>query len=109
LNVPVDALKVDRSFTANLESSTAAVSMVRAAVAMARAMGLRVVVEGVEYPGQAEILRRLRCDEVQGYLYGKPEAEFAVMDRVLRQLPGGFPSKGIDLAGAVIPYLAGLC
>ena len=52
-NMPVDALKIDRSFTARLGSSENALSMVRALIAMGRALNLRIVVEGVENSAQA--------------------------------------------------------
>jgi EAL domain-containing protein (putative c-di-GMP-specific phosphodiesterase class I) len=84
-NMPVDALKIDRSFTAKLDSSPPALSMVRAIIAMARALGLRIVTEGVENSAQVEILRQLGCDEVQGYYYGRPEDASASLDRVLRE------------------------
>ena len=84
-SMPVDAIKVDRSFTAKLGSSQTALSMVRAIIAMARALGLRIVIEGVENSAQVEILRQLGCDEVQGYYYGRPEDAQASVDRVLHR------------------------
>ncbi|HWF10499.1 MAG TPA: EAL domain-containing protein [Bryobacteraceae bacterium] len=62
-------LKIDRSFTAKLGTSRRALSMVRAIIAMARALGLRVVTEDVEKPAQVEVLRELGCDDVQGYYF----------------------------------------
>ena len=82
-NMPVDALKVDRSFAAKLGSSQPALSMVRAMIAMARALGIRVVMEGVENSAQVEILRQLGCDEVQGYFYGRPEDAQASVERIV--------------------------
>ena len=85
-NMPVDALKVDRSFTGKLGSSQTALSMVRAMIAMARALGIRVVTEGVENSAQVEILRQLGCDEVQGYYFGRPEDGKASVERVFREM-----------------------
>jgi diguanylate cyclase (GGDEF)-like protein/PAS domain S-box-containing protein len=85
-NLPLDALKIDRSFTAKLGSSHTAMSMIRAIIAMARALGLRVVTEGVENASQAEILRRLGSDEVQGYYFGRPEDAAASVERVLAEM-----------------------
>jgi diguanylate cyclase (GGDEF)-like protein/PAS domain S-box-containing protein len=84
-NMPLDALKIDRSFTMKLGSSQTALSMVRAIIAMARALGLRIVTEGVENYAQIEILRQLGCDEIQGYYCGRPESAEASIARVLRQ------------------------
>jgi diguanylate cyclase (GGDEF)-like protein/PAS domain S-box-containing protein len=100
-SMPVDALKVDRSFTAKIASSPTAVSMVRAVIAMARALGLRVVTEGVENPDQVDILRHLGCDEVQGFLYGRPEDHQASMERVWREASTASPLAA--LASAVAP------
>ena len=84
-NMPLDALKIDRSFTMKLGSSQTALSMVRAIIAMARALGLRVVTEGVENSAQLEILRQLGCDDIQGYFCGRPESPEASVARVSGQ------------------------
>ncbi len=88
-SMPVDALKVDRTFTARLGSAgaenTTAETMVRAIIAMARALGLHIVTEGVETEAQAEILRQLGTDDAQGYLYGRPETPEAAAARVRRE------------------------
>lgn len=83
-NMPLDSIKIDRSFTAKLGSSQPALSMVRAIIAMARALGLRIISEGVENAAQAELLRRLGTDDVQGYYYGRPEDGPATVERVTR-------------------------
>ena len=80
----VDALKIDRSFVRELDRNPHSVSMVRAIIGMARAIGLRVVTEGVETEAQAEVLRSLGCDDVQGYLFGRPESLDAAFSRVMR-------------------------
>jgi len=84
-NMPLDSLKIDRSFTMRLGSSQTALSMVRAIIAMASALGLRIVTEGVENSAQVEILRLLGCDDIQGYFCGRPEGAEASIARVLRQ------------------------
>jgi PAS domain S-box-containing protein/diguanylate cyclase (GGDEF)-like protein len=77
--MPIDAVKLDRSFVSHITTDVATVSMVRSVLAMASALNLRVVTEGVETEEQFEILRELGCDEAQGYLLGRPEsAEFAL-------------------------------
>jgi diguanylate cyclase len=65
-------LKIDRSFVLDLESSNDARAVVDAVVKLAKALDIKVVAEGVETEGQAQVLRTLGCDELQGFLYAKP-------------------------------------
>lgn len=81
--MPIDAVKLDRSFVSDLTTDPATVSMVRSVLAMAEALNLRVVTEGVETEEQLEILRELGCDEAQGYLLGRPESAELALQRVL--------------------------
>ena len=70
---PIDGLKVDRSFVAGLgEDGDGDAAIVQAIVGMARALGMRVVAEGVETEGQLERLRALGCDLAQGFLLSRP-------------------------------------
>jgi PAS domain S-box-containing protein/diguanylate cyclase (GGDEF)-like protein len=85
--MPIDAVKLDRSFVSDLSKDSATVSMVQSVLAMARALKLRVVTEGVETQEQLSILRDLGCDEAQGYLLGRPESAEMAFKRVL-DLPG---------------------
>ena len=79
IRLPADILKIDQSFVAQLVHSPETVSMVTNIITMAHSLSLRVVAEGVETEGQADILRLLRCDELQGFLLGEPmqAGEFA--------------------------------
>ncbi|TNM70204.1 bifunctional diguanylate cyclase/phosphodiesterase [Streptomyces sp. NP160] len=70
----VDILKIDKSFTDDICSSDAEAPLVRAILAMAQALGLRVVAEGVETQVQAEWLLANGCHAVQGWYYGRPRA-----------------------------------
>ncbi|RTL47395.1 MAG: EAL domain-containing protein [Rhodocyclaceae bacterium] len=70
--LPIHRLKVDRSFVQDLESDEASRQIVTAIINMAHCLGMKVVAEGVETSGQAQILGGLDCDEVQGYLYSRP-------------------------------------
>ncbi|WP_051221329.1 putative bifunctional diguanylate cyclase/phosphodiesterase [Conexibacter woesei] len=70
--LPVDVVKVDRSFVADLVDSTQDRAVVEAVLTLARRMGLTVIAEGVETAGQDELLREMGCPMVQGYLYGRP-------------------------------------
>ena len=70
--LPVDVVKVDRSFVADLVRSTEDRAVVEAVLTLARRMGLTVIAEGVETADQDELLREMGCPVVQGYLYGRP-------------------------------------
>ncbi|MBK0869492.1 EAL domain-containing protein [Saccharopolyspora sp. HNM0986] len=70
--LPLDTLKIDRSFITDLGESDDVEAIVTSIVAMAHAVGLSVVAEGVETPRQLEILRDIGCDQGQGYYFGKP-------------------------------------
>ncbi len=69
---PLDVLKIDRSIASGVEDDPAAASIVEAVVTMGRRLGLRIVAEGVDSPGQAERIRELGCDEIQGFLISQP-------------------------------------
>ncbi|HEX5627997.1 MAG TPA: EAL domain-containing protein, partial [Usitatibacteraceae bacterium] len=70
--LPATALKIDRSFVANVPDDASSASIVEAIIAMARSLGLRVVAEGVETRAQLDFLRAHRCETFQGYLFSKP-------------------------------------
>lgn len=70
--LPVDILKIDRSFISGLPSDRASVTLVSSIVGLASAFNLMAVAEGVETPGQLEQLRRMRCNYTQGYLHSRP-------------------------------------
>ncbi len=72
LNIPVDVIKIDRSFVTQLHEMNDNRAVVQAIIQMARAMGKRVVAEGVETVDERDCLIRLGCREMQGYLYAKP-------------------------------------
>jgi diguanylate cyclase (GGDEF)-like protein len=68
----VDALKIDRTFVNDLPHDRGDAAIVTAVVALGHAMGLRVVAEGVETAEQVEVVKRLGCDEMQGFYFSKP-------------------------------------
>lgn len=70
--LPVDTLKVDKSFVQEIDIDRNGEAIVRAIVGLARTMGMSVVAEGVETVAQARFLAALECDVGQGYLWGKP-------------------------------------
>lgn len=79
---PVDTLKVDRSFTARVVEDPRKKELVRAFLAVARALGIEAVAEGVETEDQARVLAGFGCVVGQGYLYGRP----ATAERMTRRL-----------------------
>jgi EAL domain-containing protein (putative c-di-GMP-specific phosphodiesterase class I) len=70
--LPVDSLKIDRSFVRELPGDPAAAAITAAVIAMAHKLGLVVIAEGVEQEAQLAFLRANDCDQVQGYLLGRP-------------------------------------
>jgi len=64
---PIDVLKIDRSIVREVDSDPSAERVARAVIALAHSLEMRVVAEGVDVEGQAEVLRRLGCDELQGF------------------------------------------
>jgi diguanylate cyclase (GGDEF)-like protein/PAS domain S-box-containing protein len=75
---PIDKIKIDRSFVRNFNNDAADAAIIKAIIAMAHSLQVRVIAEGVETAAQEAYLRECGCDEVQGYLYGKavPAGEF---------------------------------
>jgi EAL domain-containing protein (putative c-di-GMP-specific phosphodiesterase class I) len=69
-----DKLKIDRSFINDLQPDTRVHTVVRSIISMAHALGMRVTAEGVERPEQIRLLQQEQCDELQGYLLGRPGA-----------------------------------
>jgi len=67
--LPISALKIDRAFIINMTSNADDLSIVSAIISLAHSLNLRVVAEGVETEEQAKLLRLLKCDEIQGFLF----------------------------------------
>jgi diguanylate cyclase (GGDEF)-like protein len=80
--LPVDILKIDRSFISGLPADRASVTLVSSIIGLASAFNLTVVAEGVETLGQLEQLRRMKCNYSQGYLHSRPVAA-ADLERML--------------------------
>jgi PAS domain S-box-containing protein/diguanylate cyclase (GGDEF)-like protein len=70
--LPVDMLKIDRSFTNVLTSSSTGRTVAQTVIALGKAFNMTTVAEGVETPEQFEMLAHLGCDQSQGYLHGRP-------------------------------------
>lgn len=83
-DLPLDYLKVDRSFVTNVHKDPRNASICRALIALAHGLGLKIVAEGVECGEQLDWLRDNGCDKAQGYHLGRP----APLDVLLGTLPG---------------------
>jgi PAS domain S-box-containing protein/diguanylate cyclase (GGDEF)-like protein len=70
--LPIQALKIDRSFIAAMMKDSAAMTLVRTMISLAHSLRIKVIAEGVEEQQQAQCLRLMRCDQIQGYLISKP-------------------------------------
>ena len=70
--LPVDMLKIDRSFISQLETDPGAAAIASSVIALAHRMGLRVVAEGVESQAQCDFLTRQSCDDIQGFYFSPP-------------------------------------
>jgi EAL domain-containing protein (putative c-di-GMP-specific phosphodiesterase class I) len=68
----LDTLKIDRSFVVDMVSGPRGLALVSTIISLGRALNLKLVAEGVETEEQSRLLRLLLCDEMQGYLRGRP-------------------------------------
>ena len=69
---PLDVLKIDRSFVNDIDSDSADTAILQAVISLGRSLRLQVIGEGVETPAQERRLRALGCDQLQGFLLGRP-------------------------------------
>ncbi|MDV8024266.1 bifunctional diguanylate cyclase/phosphodiesterase [Rhodococcus sp. IEGM 1330] len=90
--LPVQTLKIDRSFVSKMNTDETDASIVRSTIDLARSLGVRVMAEGVEDEGTLDALRELGCDSAQGYFLGRPmPAEF--LADVVAKLDSEMPTK----------------
>jgi EAL domain-containing protein (putative c-di-GMP-specific phosphodiesterase class I) len=76
---PFDKIKIDQAFIANLDQNPQSAAIIRAVIGLGHGLALPIVAEGVETQAQLDFLARESCDEVQGFLFGRPGpiADFA--------------------------------
>jgi EAL domain-containing protein (putative c-di-GMP-specific phosphodiesterase class I) len=89
--LPVDTLKIDRSFVQSIADTPNVLTLVSTIVSLARAFGMKTVAEGVETPEQLRILRSMECDQAQGYLFGRPTPAPDVPALIARLQSGARP------------------
>ncbi|MCR9077524.1 MAG: EAL domain-containing protein [Hyphomonadaceae bacterium] len=76
---PFDKLKLDQAFVRGIETSDQSCAIARATISMAHALGMSVTAEGVESDAQARFLREQGCDELQGFLFSRPQDQSALI------------------------------
>jgi diguanylate cyclase (GGDEF)-like protein len=86
--LPVDTLKVDRSFIQSIADSQNMMTLVSTIVSLARAFNMKTVAEGVETAEQLQMLRLIKCDQAQGFLHGRPTPASDVPSVIARLSPG---------------------
>lgn len=91
---PVDALKIDRSFTRGMETHKDTAEIIGTLTTMAKQLGLHVVAEGIENEEQVAVLRSLNCEAAQGYLFAKPLDVKKAADLLRTGLPARPGSAG---------------
>jgi EAL domain-containing protein (putative c-di-GMP-specific phosphodiesterase class I) len=77
--LPVDELKIDRSFVRDLATDDDDLAIVRSTISLGHDLGLTIVAEGIEDTGTSDLLRRLGCDIAQGYFIGRPMSATALV------------------------------
>jgi diguanylate cyclase (GGDEF)-like protein/PAS domain S-box-containing protein len=86
--LPVDVVKIDRSFTANIDSGEDDLALLRGIVGLGNALGLQLVAEGIERSAQQGIVHALGCHGAQGFFFGRPEAAGAATQALAAQAAG---------------------
>ena len=97
-HLPLDALKIDRSFVREITTSADDAAITTAIIAMAHALGLKVVGEGIETEAQREVLRRQGCDTMQGYLFSRPVPAAELLPLLSRSSPTARTARRLRMA-----------
>lgn len=93
--LPLDTLKIDRSFVAGLPESHHDAAISQTIIVLAHNLGMEVIAEGVETEVQRELLQEQGCDSIQGYLISPPQPAEAFAERFLLQAPSHQPSQPV--------------
>jgi diguanylate cyclase (GGDEF)-like protein/PAS domain S-box-containing protein len=105
---PVDIVKLDRAFVAGLGTDSAADAITAAVINLGHALGLSVIAEGVENEEQLTVLRALRCDRAQGYLWSAPLAPAQLAEWMAARPSGRLELGPVELPGLVNDRVAAL-
>ncbi|MEA2177224.1 MAG: hypothetical protein QOG77_521, partial [Solirubrobacteraceae bacterium] len=82
--IPIDALKIDRSFISDIAASPEADALMHTLVQLGKTLDIETLAEGIEEPSQLDHLQRGVCDSGQGYLFARPLTPQAVTDYIAR-------------------------
>jgi EAL domain-containing protein (putative c-di-GMP-specific phosphodiesterase class I) len=92
--LPIDGLKIDRGFVADLDVTPTATAIINAIVTLGHQLGLQLTAEGVETAAQLDRLRDLGCDAAQGFYFAQPLTADAAME-LLRTRTRARPHAGV--------------
>jgi diguanylate cyclase (GGDEF)-like protein/PAS domain S-box-containing protein len=98
-SLPIDSLKLDRSFVNKMQVGSKEAAVVRAVVQLGRSLGKSVVAEGIETPSQLDQLRDMGCDTGQGYVLSRPlpaELVVTLLERIAAKTARGFQNTAFD-------------
>jgi diguanylate cyclase (GGDEF)-like protein/PAS domain S-box-containing protein len=98
-DLPVDAVKIDRSFVSMVRTGAEKLPILNSMINMAHSLGLTVTAEGIETTAQATYLTNLDCDSLQGYLFSHPEPESGLELALLRSADAIDEMRGVRLEG----------
>lgn len=87
--LPVSVLKIDRAFVSSIETQPESLAVTRAVIGLGKALGLRLVAEGVETETQRQVLNDLGCDTLQGFLFYRPLLEAQLVAAMVAQCANG--------------------
>jgi len=96
--IPVDTLKIDRSFISLMDSDSESREIVRVIIMLAHNLGLKVVAEGTETEEQINLLKQLNCEMAQGYYFSRP-ADYQAMSELLSNNRGAHAAASVVRTG----------
>jgi EAL domain-containing protein (putative c-di-GMP-specific phosphodiesterase class I) len=104
---PFDKIKIDRSFISALEKDEAgARNILRTIVSLGHSLAMKVTAEGVETDAQADFMSDLKCDEIQGFLYGRPAPEEELPNIILTSFQKAKGLSPVNVKGSAVRKVA---
>jgi EAL domain-containing protein (putative c-di-GMP-specific phosphodiesterase class I) len=89
----VDTLKIDRTFISKIDTDSETAEIVRIIIMLAHNLGLKVVAEGAETAKQVSLLKKLKCESVQGYFFAQPGDHAAVQALLAKERTNASPAS----------------